>query len=398
MTRYRSALVPVLAAALLAATAGSVAARIWPDWSLSGTFASQVDPGFVSVAGTFSFPPGGDGSTVTLSYDPKARLTGGGIAGGVTIFALAGTSNVDDAGLQYVHLADVAKPPLFTFDGVVSADGSTIDGDYVRLDGYLDEPIADSGTMSLVRTGAAAATTFSLSFATRMDDHGRVRGKLDLAGEETGGTLTVYGNQVLEDGKIRGKIRTSSSGLTTGKVSIVGRNWLVKLKGPVDAAGFHATCDVNAAGFRVVGAPVLLPVLAGPEPPPGPVKPPKNLLESAVATLVNGQVTITHTNVPSRFFGAPAGLTIQFPFSVGVSVVHADSSNASIQDPLRCIVTVSGKTYGTAPAPVGNGVTFDVKRISSVGGGVIEVLATGRVYPTTGTPKTVNVLVQAVVQ
>jgi hypothetical protein len=59
---------------------------------------------------------------------------------------------------------------------------------------------------------------------------------------------------------------------------------------------------------------------------------------------------------------------------------------------------VSGKTYGTAPAPVGNGVTFDVKRISSVGGGVIEVLATGRVYPTTGAPKTVNVLVQAVVQ
>ena len=398
MSRYRSVLTATLAAALLGATAGSVAARIWPDWSLSGTFAPEVDPGFVSVAGTFSFPPGGDGSTVTLSYDPKARLTGGGIAGGVTIFALAGSFSVDDAGVQHVRLADVAKPPLFSFEGVVSSDGSTIDGEYVRLDGYLDEPLAGSGPMSLVRTGPAASTTFELSFATRMDDHGKVRGKLDMAGEDTKGTLTVYGDRLLEDGKILGKIKTSSSGLTTGKVSIVGRNWLAKLKGPVDAAGFHATCDINAAGFRVADAPVLLAVQPGPEPPPGPVKPPKNLLENAVATIVTGQVTITHNDVPSRFFGAPAGLTIQFPFSDGVSVVHADSSNASIPEPRRCIVTIGSKTYGTAPAPVGNGVTFDIKRVSNVAGGVIEVLATGRVYPTTGSPKTVNVLVQAVVQ
>jgi hypothetical protein len=398
MTRYRSVLTATVAAALLGATAGSVAARIWPEWSLAGTYTPQVDPGFVSVAGAFSFPVGGEGSTLTLKYDSKARLTGAGLAGGLTIFSLEGTWRVDELGVQHVHLEDIAKVPLFTFDGTVAADGSTIDGSYVRHAGYLDEPTEETGETSLVRSGPAAQTSFALSFATRMDTFGKVRGKLDLDGEDTLGTLSVYGSPQFTGGRILGKIKTSSSGLTTGKLSIVGRKWIVKMKGPVDAAGFHATCDINAAGFHVNDAPVLLAVVAGPEPPPGPVKPPKNLLENATATIVNGQVTISHTNVPSRFFGAPAGLTIQFPFSDGVSVVHADSTNASIPEPRRCIVTVSNKTYGTALAPAGNGVTFDIKRVSSVSDGVIEVLATGRVYPTSGSAKTVNVLVQAVVQ
>ena len=398
MTRHRAALVSTLAAVLIAATAGTVAARIWPEWSLAATYAPQVDPGFVSVAGTFSFPVGGDGSILTLKYDSRARLSGAGVAGGVTIFSLAGTFTVDESGVQHVHLVDIVKPPLFTFDGTVAADGSTIDGDYVRHAGYLDEPTEETGTMTMVRSGGAAPTTFALAFATRMDTHGRIRGKLGPDDEETRGQLTVYGNQVLADGKISGKIKTAASGLTTGRVSIVGRNWLVKLRGPVDAAGFHATCNVNAAGFRIVDAPVLLAVQPGPEPPPGPVRPPRNLLENAEATIVNGQVTITHTAVPSRFFGAPAGLTITFPYSDGVSVVHADNTDASIPEPRRCIVTVSGKTYGTASAPTGNGVTFDIKKISSVRDGVIEVLATGRVYPVSGTVKTVNVLVDAIVQ
>ena len=398
MPRYRSFLTATVVAALLGATAGSVAARIWPEWSLAGTYTPQVDPGFVSVAGAFSFPVGGEGSTVTLKYDSKARLSGAGLAGGLTIFSLEGTWRVDDLGVQHVHLEDIAKHPLFLFDGTVSADGSTIDGTYLRQAGYLDEPTVDSGEMSLVRSGAAAQTTFALSFATRMDTFGKIRGKLDAEGEDTRGSLTVYGSPAFTGGKILGKVKTASSGLTTGKLSIVGRNWIVKMKGPVDAAGFHATCDINAAGFRVADAPVLLAVQPGPEPPPGPVKPPKNVLENATATIVNGQVTISHDEVPSRFFGAPAGLTLQFPFSDGVSVVHADSSNASIPEPRRCIVTVSNKTYGTAQAPVGNGVTFDIKRIASVSGGVIEVLATGRVYPVSGSPKTVNVLMQAVVQ
>lgn len=400
MTRHRAMLVSTLAAALLGATAGTVSARIWPEWSLAGPYAPQVDPGFVSVAGSFSFPPGGDGSTLTLKYDSKARLTGAGLAGGLTIFSLKGTFTVDDAGVQHVHLQDIAKLPLFTFDGTVAADGSTIDGDYVRHAGFPDELAGEeTGTTSLVRSGAAAPTSFALAFTTRMDDHGKVRGKVDLAsGDDTRGSLTVYGDQSFDEGKILGKIKTSSSGLTTGKLSIVGRNWLVKLTGPVDAAGFHAVCSINAAGFRIVNAPVLLAVQPGPEPPPGPVKPPKNLLENAVATDVNGQVTITHNAVPSHFFGATAGLQITFPFADGVAVVHADNTNASIQDPLRCVVTIGNKVYGTASAPTGNGVTFDIKKISNVRDGAIEVLATGRVYPTSGTPKTVNVLVEAVVQ
>lgn len=399
MHAARTLVTLALAAAALALS-GEADARIYPGWSLATTYAPAVDPGFKSVAGTFSMPLGGDTASIALAYDEQARLTGAGIVGGLTIFSLSGTFSVDGTtGEQHVRLVDPAKKPLFTFDGVVSPDGADIVGTFSKSDGYLGYAGAASGPLTLHRTSAAAQAAFTLSFATRMDDHGRVGGKLDVDGKtETRGSLAVYGGRSFSGGKIKGKVKTDANALTTGAVSIVGRGWRAKFTGPIDAAGFHASCDISAAGFRVTGASVLLAAQPGPVPPDTPTKPPKNLLDNATATIVNGQVTISHPNVPSKFFGATAGLTIQFPFADGVSVVSADVSSASTATPRRCIVTVGGKTYGTAMAPVANGVTLDIKKVSSVGGGVIEVLATGRVYPVSGTPKTVNVLVQAVVQ
>lgn len=387
-----------LPVALAAALVGDAHARIYPAWSVAGQHAVDVDPGFAEVAGTFDFPPGGTPSSLTLRYDPAPRLTGAGLAGGLTIFSLEGTALLDSAsGEQVVTLRDSAKNPLFEFEGVVAADGSAIAGTFVRRAGYLDDPNPASGPLTLTRTGGAASTAFRLAFGARMDDRGRVKGSLGAEGE-TRATLTVYGGTVLEGGKVRGKVKTDAAGVTTGKLTITGRRWKAKLVGPIDAAGFHAACDVTGAGFSVRGADVLLPVVAGPTPPVEPVKPPKNLLANATATVVNGQVTITHTRVPSKFFGKPAGLTVQFPFADGLATVEADSTTASGASPRRFIVTIGSKTYGTAAAPPGEGVTLEIRRLSNVAGGVIEVLATGRVEPASGRGKNVDVLLNAVVQ
>jgi hypothetical protein len=390
-----------LAAASLAFAPAAGGVVIYPAWSLVGGYDTPVDPGFVSVAGSFQFPLDGGTATITLNYDDKAHVSGGGQSGNFTIFTLAGGFTVDPLTQeQHVHLADTAKKPMFTFDGVVSADGNSIAGTYVKHAGYLDYPGEESGPLTFQRTGYVADTTFTLAFATRMDVKGRVRGAYTADGRtDTRATLSIYGKRDLADGRIQGRVKTDATGYTTGVVRIVGRAWKVVMTGPIDADGFHASCDVLADGFVVRGTKVLLPVLVGPTPPPGPPPPPpKNLLTSATATIVDGQVTISHTDVPSRFFGAPAGLTITFPFSDGLSTVAADATDASTTPPRRCIVVVNSKTYGTAQAPAGRGVAIQIRKLATVRDGQIEVLATGKVYPVGGTPKTVNVLVQALVQ
>jgi hypothetical protein len=390
-----------LAAASLALAPAARAAVIYPGWTLVGDYNKTFDPGFVSVAGSFNFPLGGGTSSITLNYDSKANVSGGGESGNFTIFSLAGGFTVDPVTHdQHVHLADAVKKPMFTFDGTVSADGNSIVGTYVKHAGYLDYPGEESGPLTFQRTGYVADTTFRLAFATRMDVKGRVRGKFSQDGRtETKATLAIYGARSFTDGKIQGKVKTDATGYTTGNVKILGKGWKVLMTGPIDVDGFHASCDITAAGFVVKGAKLVFSVLAGPTPPPGPPPPPpKNLLVNATATVVNGQVTITHTDVPAKFFGATAGLTITFPIADGLSTVVADSTDASTTPFRRCIVTVGGTVYGTAAAPAGGGVTLQIRKLTSVRDGQIEVLATGKVYPVGGRPKTVNVLVQALVQ
>ena len=390
----------LLAAPVVFAPADA-AARIYPAWSVDGSYSTPFDPGFVSVAGNFEFPLAGATATVQLNYDEKARVSGGGVAPNFTLYSLAGGFTVDPVTReQHLHLADPEKKSLFTFDGVVAAAGDRITGPFHRSDRYLDLPGAESGTLTLQRTGLAAQTQFKLVLATRMDDHGRVRGSLAGDGKsETRAKLLLYGGRVLDSGKIKGLVKTDATGYTTCRTTIVGPRWKVTLTGPVDADGFHASCAVKAAGFVVPAAPLLLSVRPGPTAPPGPPPPaPRNLLPNATATIVNGQVTITHTDVPSKFFGAAAGLTITFPVADGLATVPVDMTTASTMSPRRVIVNVSGKTYATGTAPVGNGSTLVIRKISTVRDGVIEVLATGRIYPVSGKAKSVNVLVQAIVQ
>ena len=390
-----------IGAAALALASADAAARIYPAWSPSGTYDISFDPGFVSVAGGFSFPLGGEPASITLHYEDAGGVAGGGLAGNFTLYSLTGSYSIDPTTReQSVHLADPAKVPLFTFDGVVSPSGNDIVGTFTRKAGYLDYPGDEAGALTLHRTGDAAQTRFSLALATRMDDRGRIRGRLAPDGRtETTAQVRLYDGRVVTLGKIRGRVKTDVNGITTGSVAIRGRKWRADLAGPIDVDGFHATLDLNASGFVVSGIPIVLAVQPGPTPPVGPPpKPPANQLSGATATIVNGQVTITHSTVPSRFFGKPAGISIQFPLSDAMTVVTADFSTASIPSPRRCIVTLGSATYGTVTAPAGNGVTFDIKKLSSVRDGVIEVLATGKVFNSGGNEKSVNVLVQAAVQ
>lgn len=396
----RTARLGILAAVLALASADA-AARIYPAWSPSGTYDISFDPGFLSVAGSYSFPLGGEPATLTLHYADDGGISGAGLAGNFTLYSVVGTYSVDPTTHeQHVHIADPSAVPLFTFDGIVSPSGNSIVGTFTRKDGFLDYPGEESGPLTLQRTGLVAQTRFSMALATRMDDRGRIRGKLGPDGKtDTFAQFNLYDGRVASLGKIKGKVKTDADGITTGTIAIRGKKWSADLTGPIDADGFHASLSLNASGFEVTGVPLLLFVQPGPTPPDGkPPKPPANLVTGATASIVNGQVTITHTNVPSKFFGKPAGISLQFPLSDGVSVVTADFSTTSIPNPRRFIVTMGSSVYGTVTAPAGNGVTFDIKKLSSIRDGVIEVLATGKVFNEGGRTKTVNVLLQAAVQ
>ncbi len=415
----------VLAAALIAASGAASDARIWPKWSVAQTTVLDVDPGFKSLAGpfTFSLPDGEGSAAIGLNYDAKAHLTAAGQftdqSGAPTLFALVGSYVPDlETGGQAVHFADATKNPQFTIDGNLSVDGSVIVGTFQRKSGYFGISGDESGAITLTRTGAAPASFFPLSLALRMDDHGRIFGAPTTVGTKTmaaTASATLYGTHFVKDhyennavlgGRIGGSVKTRSDGTSTGVLTISGPKWKARLAGPVDAAGFHATCSFSGGGFVVSGLSVTLPVVPGPTPPTPPPtqKPPPNQLTGAAATIVGGAVTITSTNVPKKFFGAVAGLTIQFPQSDffttvnGHAIVHADPSDASTPAPnaRRCIVSVGGATYGTANTPAD--VTLDVDRLEAIQGGRIELLATGTVATADGKTKSVDILVEAVVQ
>jgi hypothetical protein len=424
MPNTRRLFVPALAALLVAAWVGVSHARIWPAWSFAGPKVLQISPGFTNLAGAYSFALGDDGTAaLALNYDAKARLGASGLftsnEGDPTLFALLGSYSVDkETGVQHVRLVDALKNPRFVFEGDVAEDAMSIVGTFQRGDGFLAIAGEESGPLTLTRTSGSTASAFPLTIATRMDDRGRLFGApttVDGKTVESRASATLYGthfvvnhfeDNAVSGGRIRGWVRTRANGTSVGLMTITGPNWRARFTGPVDAAGFHALCDFTAGGFVIRKLPITIPVVPGPTPPPPPggVKPPPNLLTAATATIVNGAVTINAVNVPSRFFGAPAGLRIEFPLSDwsntinGHAIVHADPSNASTPAPnaRRCIVTVGGVTYGTATAPAD--VKLDIDRLEIIEGGFVQLLATGTVVSTTGRKKTVDVLVKATVQ
>jgi len=435
MHARRRLIVSTLAAALIAATAGMSDARIWPAWTLAGSRTLSVSPGFRNLEGKYAFAlPDGQGSAPAayLNYDGTSRLLATGqftsSSGDLTLFTLAGEYSVDAAtGVQHIRLVDYVKShkvslrladPLFSFEGDVSEDGLTIVGTFHRHAGYFALPGDETGPLTFTRNTAAGPTGFALTIATRMDDHGRIFGSsitVDGKTVESRAKALLYGTHFLvdhfvpnvaDDGKIRGTVRTRANGTSVGLLTVRGPKWSARLAGPVDAAGFHALCDFSAGGFGVKKFPITLDVTPGPTPPPPPggVKPPPNLIDTASATVINGVVTVTAVNMPSRFFGAPAGLRIEFPQSDwnntvnGHAIVHADPSDASTPAPnaRRCVVTVGSTVYATATAPAD--VTIDVDRFAVSTGGVIRVLATGTVVSTTGRKKIVDVLLEATVK
>jgi hypothetical protein len=384
----------------------AAAARIYPEWSLGGTYSVDVPPGFASVAGNFSFPMGADTASLTINYDDKTKLNAGGLLS-LTLFSLKGTFTVDDEGAQHVHLIEFAKTPGFTFDGVASDTGSEIVGTYMRSDGALGIAAGDSGPLTITRTDTTATSAFDLDFRTQMDTHGRVKGAMGTDGKELKATLKAYGFRIVDNvrkprlfdgGRVRGKVVTKRDGTTAGTLTIAGKGWSVKLAGPIDADGFHALASVRAGGFVVNARPVLLPAAEGPPHPPNPPPPPpKNQLTGAVAVASSGRIAITHNAVPSRFFGTKAAIEIDLPANTGVATVHADPASWTLADPdaRKVIVKIGSATYGTLTSPAG--VTLEVRALSSTTGGAIEILATGTVVTSSGRKKTVNVLLKGTV-
>jgi len=154
----------------------------------------------------------------------------------------------------------------------------------------------------------------------------------------------------------------------------------------------------------VTGSQMDLPVEPGPEPPPPPPPPdPKNLFGRAVARIVAGQVQIHRDNVPSKFFGTGADVSLEFPTSVvGDASFVASPATASVPGPKRFYVKLGARTYGTAAA--GGSVTLSVRRdlkgnllFSTTPGKTIEVVCKGAIADASGRTKDVDVIVRATV-
>jgi hypothetical protein len=407
MPRLSIPLAVAAVAAAVAAAAGLAAPRghaaPLPAWSVDGEHDLTVPTGFRSVSGAYEFVlgEGDDAATagLSLSYDQRARLSGGGVISGATAFSfysLRGQWTWDaGTGQQEVRLEEATRRPRFTFVGVQAPDGGHVTGTYERSDGFAAMAGNGSGPLVLARQDTKGGNTFRMHFQARMDAKGRVKGGLESDGKtEKRGWLLVHGGTLLEGGKVRGQVKTRKrDGLTTGKVKVKGRGWQVVLVGPLDEDGFHALAKVKAAGFLLKDVPLRLAVKEGPEPPPPPPPPkPKYFLSGATATVVGASVEVRHGSVPKRFFGKQGDLTVQFGSGDQSATVTADPSTWSgVATPRRFFVQVGGRTFSTEFAPGG------VELVNVRAGSVLTVRARGQVVAPNGKVKTVDIELEAVV-
>ncbi len=400
----RTAAASAVFVAALAVSPSSEAGKILPDFEVAGPYEAELPVGFISLATNFTFPLGG-GAEVNLGYDEKGRLVGAGFVSGGglgQLLLLRGTYSVEN-GVQTVHLEEPSKKPGFLFDGTVAPGSGDLVGEFVRKDGYAGLAGDDSGPLRIDRTDPFdVPTSFTLEFDADMDRKGVIRGApVTDAGPgkiaEKLAVLEVFGTQVFEGGKVRGRIKTKRDGSTTGKLRIRGKGWKVTMKGPVEIDGFMATVSVKAGGFKLDGIPLVLPVGLGPlPPPPPPPKPPKNLQSDAVARIADGQVTITHTGVKSKFFGKKAAVTLRFPLADGETASDATPATFLANEPRLMSATLGNTVFSTQHA--GALVTFDVRQLTVVRGAVIILEATGMVFAPDGKSKNVSILFHAQVQ
>lgn len=390
-----------LAAAAAAFLAPPSLAAILPAWLIVGTADVQAETGIHDITGSYNLTISGQTRTLSLAYTETGAITGSSFfepPEGFTIVGFRGVQKRLPDGTESIVLEESVKRPRFRFTGAM-VDGRSLVGTFTQTPGFAGFQDTASGDMTITRgTPSVGNGRFRLFWKATTDSKGRVKGGLSLDGvTEDLARMNLFAGRTVSGGKIRGRVRTNRLGETTAKVTILGPKWSVRMDGPLDIDGFHASADVKAAGFEVKDVPFLLPVGKGADPPPPPPPPPPaNQVSGGTATVSGGQIRILRFNVPKRFFGAPATLDVQFPTSSGSGTFHADPSNASTATPHRFIVKVGRTTYGTAAAPAD--VTIEVQKFEAFTGGEIRLLCTGTVATASGRTKNVDVLLLAVVE
>jgi len=398
------------AAAWVASTvpdARAARAPVLPAWSIEGEYDQPIPVGFASLAGKYDFTLDSRPGTLSLSFDSKARLTGG---GGIdlTFYSVSTETTVDEGGAQHLRVMNAPRNPTFTFDGVVQANGIDVAGTAWHADGFAGIAGDFEGPMTLRRLYPLQAyRNFILRMTTRMDTRGRVRGETDGEGKELTVRLDVFAEKILTGGRVRGRVRTSRvDGTTKTTLNVRGKGWRVFLKGPVDETGFHAVATIRAAGFVLKGVEFDLPVSPGPEPPPPPPPPPPaNQIGKCVAKISGSNVTITRENAPRKFFGRGADLTCDFPLAILSAqdeTLVADPTTAGGVAPVRFFVRVGARSYLASSS--GASVTLHVPRdnsgtlrFSTVPGKTMYLECKGSIRDASGRTKAVDVILEAVV-
>ncbi len=390
----------VVGLAALATSSSSLAAKTAPAWVLDGQRVVAIEAGVGSLAGRYGYDLGPFFANVSLAYDGRGKLSGGGLAG-TSIYNVSGTWGVDPAtGRAAVHLEEVSPTPKLVFDGVQSEDLLRIDGTYTRVAGFAGISEAAAGPLSLGRTPPVPAeTAFTLRFSARQSGGGKISNAVRTVAakrEKVLASLEIFGDEVLESGKVRGKLKTDRAGFSTAKLQVKGKGWSVKMTGPVDADGFHATATVKTPILNLEGVLLELPAEAAPDaPPPPPPSVPEDFLDGAFARIEAGQITITRGNVPKRFFGKSSDLTIRFPATVGAGVTSCTPLTAGGANPRLFLVEQGNKAFGTALEPAN--VQLDITTFSTQTGQTIRLRATGTTVRDDGKTKTVDVDILATI-
>ncbi len=388
----------LVAGVLVLPAADGLGARRVPDWSVDGEYLLDMEVGVATIEGRYGYDVGEFNANLLLAFDGPGKLSGGGTAGqvGNFIYTATGTWGIDEAtGRTRVSIAT----PGFTFDGVVAENGLGIDGTHTREIGFGGGTESSSGPLTLGRTPPSSAPdTFVLFMRLAQNKRGRIKAaKVQEAGRArpSEATLQIWGGDALGKGKVKGKMRTDASGVTTGTLRVKGKGWSVEMTGPVDQDGFHAVADVHTPLIDIDDVAVTIPVIPTPDkPPPKPPPPPKNQIDLATAFIQNGRVEIFRGGVSKRFFGAKVDMTIEFPDSVGTGFTVADPlTNGGADGKLFSVVTNKGKVYDTTRIPAA--VTIEVLAFTTVRGETIRLRATGKVVAENGKTKNVNVIVLA---
>lgn len=389
----------VLAAAVLAVLPlGGLGAARRPEWTVAGEHLLDLETGVASVEGRFGYDVGEFNANITLALDgPDGLLAAGTSAGQFpTIYTATGTWGRDEA-TGRTRVTIVASG--FSFEGVMDVAGNSIVGTHSRLPGFGGGSESSSGPLVLGRTPPGGSPdTFALLALLAQNGRGKITGtKVRESGrtKRSKASLRLWNDDLLENGKIKGKLKVDGDGNTTGTLKVRGKGWSVNMAGPVDQDGFHALADIRTPLLDVEDVAITVPVTDVPDlPPPPPPKPPRNQIDLATAFFDGGQLEIFRGGVAKRFFGKKVDLTIRLPSDAGTGFSLADPNTALLPQSTGFSVTDSkDRTWGTATEP--GSVNIEVLEWTTVRGETIKLRANGKIAGPSGSTKKVNVIVLA---